>query len=118
MIAQQKAQMTENRTQGANPCHIAVNIASDNISFQAHATEEELTQLSPYIATISSELVRNVLDRYATALVRAASDRSPYTPIQYHRLAGELLPLFPPEFVSGIWYTIDQVGRRIYGQHF
>ena len=118
MIAQQKVQMTESRAQAVNTCPIVGSGISGTLSFHAHATEEELTQLSQYIAPISSESVRNILDHYGTALARAAADRSPYTPIQCHRLAGELLPFFPPEFVSGIWYIIDPVGRRIYSKHF
>lgn len=50
MIAQQKVQMTESRAQAVNTCPIAGSGISGTLSFHAHATEEELTQLSQYIA--------------------------------------------------------------------
>jgi hypothetical protein len=82
------------------------------------ATEEEARELDLYLAPVAIGRFHQVLDAYATHLANSAQSRQPFIPIRCHPAAGDLLPLVPPDYTSHIWHTIDQVGRRVYGQFF
>ena len=85
---------------------------TDNIS------EEEEESITRFVAPIARGKVWEALNRYGEAIVQQAQCRQPFTPICCHFVAGQLLPYLPPDFASGIWPTVDQVGARLYGQHF
>ena len=86
--------------------------------FTGIMSEEEAESITSFVAPVARCNVWEALNRYGEAVVQQAQGRQPFTPIRCHFIAGHLLPSLPPDFASGIWHTIDQVGARLYGEHF
>ena len=95
-----------------------VNPTASTAVFTCNMSEEEEESITRFVAPIARGNVWDVLNSYGEAVVQQAQGRHPFTPIRCHFVAGQLLPYLPPEFTSGIWHIIDQVGARLYGQHF
>lgn len=113
-----KNEVYPNPTSQSGAQAMLVASGDTGVNFLSNATEEECRELRQYLAEIAANRFFLVLDNYATHLANSAQSRQPFIPIRCHPAAGDLLPLVPPDYTSHIWHTIDQVGRRIYGQFF
>lgn len=91
---------------------------SSGVKFNTFTEVGELEQLETFVAPCARDQFYDILDGHCTEVKRLSETCLPFQHIRYSPLAGQLLPLLPPDYAGCVWHLIDTVAKRVYAQFF
>ena len=87
-------------------------------SFTIFAEAAEVEQLETFVAPCARKQFHEILDAHCAGVKQLSETCLPFQHILHSPLAGQLLPLLPPDYAGCVWHLIDTVSKRVYAQFF